>query len=283
MVSACLSFMHTRFTFGSLFQCTLLFALFLAIAPAAQSQERLLPSTAQRMQWRVGDTVREALVYIPATARTKPTPVVFAFHGHGGTMQNMFVTRRFDTLWKEAIFICPQGLNTPGQLTDPEGKLPGWNKAKDSTNSDLAFFDAMLKAMEKDYRVDLHRIYATGHSNGGAFTYVLWATRGNVWAAVAPTAAAAAGKLLQQLKPKPAFHVMGETDPLVLPFIQKYTCNYIRRLNQCHATGETIAPNTTLYASDTGNPFEMYTHPGGHTYPVEVSAVIVEFFKKQAK
>jgi polyhydroxybutyrate depolymerase len=32
--------------------------------------------------------------------------------------------------------------------------------------------------MKQDYRVDEQRIYATGHSKGGAFTYLLWAARG---------------------------------------------------------------------------------------------------------
>ncbi|WP_316798464.1 hypothetical protein [Pedobacter frigidisoli] len=50
------------------------------------------------MHWKVNDTIREALVYIPATAKTKPTPVIFAFHGHGGTMENMANTRQFEKL-----------------------------------------------------------------------------------------------------------------------------------------------------------------------------------------
>lgn len=275
--------MYTRFVIRPRYRSFLVMVLLLAVVPAVFAQRQQLPANVQRMQWTAGDTVREALVYIPPAARTRPTPVVFAFHGHGGTMQNMFVTRRLDTLWPEAIFICPQGLNTPGQLTDPEGKLPGWNKAQDSTNTDLQFFDVMLRALQKAYKVDNHRVYATGHSNGGAFTYLLWAMRPDVFAAVAPTAAAASGKLLQQLTPKPAFHAMGEADPLVWPAIQKRTCEYVRRLNHCRAAGVTIAPNTTLYASDTGNPFEMYVHPGGHTYPAEVSGLIVAFFKKQVK
>ncbi len=39
-------------------------------------------------QWKVGEDSREALVYIPPTAKTTPSPVVFAFHGHGGTMRH---------------------------------------------------------------------------------------------------------------------------------------------------------------------------------------------------
>ena len=85
-----------------------------------------------------------------------------------------------------------QGLNTPGALTDTEGKKPGWQKTfGDQDDRDLKFFDAVLATLKKDYKVDEKRIYATGHSNGGGFTYLLWAARGEVFAAVAPCAAAA--------------------------------------------------------------------------------------------
>jgi len=95
----------------------------------------------QVLHWNVDGTDREAMVYIPASAKTKLTPVVFSFHGHGGTMENMYRSRGFDKLWPEAIIVCPQGLNTPGQLTDPEGELPGWQKAPgDMNDRDLLFF-----------------------------------------------------------------------------------------------------------------------------------------------
>ena len=77
-------------------------------------------------EWKIGDAAREALLYVPATAKTTPAPVVFAFHGHGGTMQRAAVMFHYHDLWPEAIVVYMQGLNTPGRLTDPEGKLPGW-------------------------------------------------------------------------------------------------------------------------------------------------------------
>src|SRR5690349_8170519 len=121
----------------------------------------------QVMEWKIGDTIRKALVYIPNAAKTNNTPIIFTFHGHGGNMENMYKTRRFDQLWPEAIFICPQGLNTVGQLTDPEGKFPGWQKGVGADGDrDLKFFDAMLASLEKNYHIDKSRIYVTGHSNG---------------------------------------------------------------------------------------------------------------------
>jgi hypothetical protein len=45
---------------------------------------------------------------------------------------------------------------------------------------DLAFFDAMFSWVRENYQVDTNRVYATGHSNGGMFTYLLWETRGSI-------------------------------------------------------------------------------------------------------
>ena len=41
-----------------------------------------------RREWNVDGVVREALVYVPAKAKSEASPVVFAFHGHGGSMNN---------------------------------------------------------------------------------------------------------------------------------------------------------------------------------------------------
>lgn len=260
---------------------TILLIFFVALFSVKDAYSQQNPAiNAQEMQWQVANTTRKALVYIPKEATSKKVPVIFAFHGHGGTMYNMYRTRRFDTLWPEAIFICPQGLNTPGKLTDPEGKKSGWEMSvQDITNKDLAFFDAMLKTLKENYQIDTERIYATGHSNGGGFTYLLWAKRGDVFAAVAPTATTAV-KLLGELKPKPVFHLMGEKDPLVKPEWQRYTCNKLLQINQCDETnGEKKGANITFYPSKTGNPVELFVHPGGHEYPREANEAIIEFFK----
>ena len=81
---------------------TITLILFFSLLVSASAQ------TVATMHWKVGDTVREAMVYIPAAATTQPTPIVFAYHGHGGTARNMFNSRGFEKLWPEAIIICPR-------------------------------------------------------------------------------------------------------------------------------------------------------------------------------
>ena len=140
----------------------------------------------------------------------------------------------------------------------------------------------MLESLEHDYPINKHRIYVTGHSNGGAFTYLLWAARGDTFAAVAPCAAAAP-LLMGKLKPKPVLHLAGEADPLVKFAWQKQTMDSLRRLNQCgEGEGKAWQPSCTLYASRIDAPVVTFIHPGGHGVPAGACATIVKFFQDLA-
>src|SRR5690242_15789099 len=88
---------------------------------------------AQR-DWTVDGVTRSALVYVPDSAKGSPTPVIFAFHGHGGTMEHAARTFGYHKIWPEAIAVYMQGLPTPGQLTDPEGLKAGWQKTPGDQN-----------------------------------------------------------------------------------------------------------------------------------------------------
>lgn len=253
------------------------------LGAAAQSNAQTSGSKPLKMQWKVEGAVREALVYVPESAGTKSMPLVFVFHGHGGNMMNTYRRFGIHEQWQDAIVVYPQGLNTPGKLTDPDGKKSGWQgDAGNMDDRDLKFFDTMLGSLKKDFKVDERRIYATGHSNGGLFTYLLWAMRGDVFAALAPSGAAAL-KLTGLLKPKPVLHLMGEKDPLVKPALQKLTYNAVLRINQCKSGGKKTGEFTTLYKSESGNPVVLYIHPGGHELPDGAGKAIADFFKQNKK
>ena len=237
----------------------------------------------KRREWTVDGVVREALVYVPSQAQTNPAPVVFAFHGHGGSMHNAARMFSYHTRWPEALVVYMQGLNTPGRLIDPEGKRPSWQRAAgDQGDRDLKFFDAVLASLQQDYKVDAKRLYTTGHSNGGGFTYLLWAARGNRFAAFAPSAAVAA-RDFSRLKPKPVLLVAGEQDALVKFAWQQQMMDRLRKLNQC-GEGQPWEDEKgcTLYSSKTGAPVVTFIHPGTHQYPPAAPAIIVKFFKQHA-
>lgn len=252
------------------------------LAAAQPTARDILPRGFERWTITVEGVERETLVYLPTAAKDTNTPVIFAFHGHGGNSRNAARIFAMNQHWPEAISVYMQGLNTPGRLTDPEGKKPGWQaRAGDQSDRDLKFFDAVLVRLKKEYKVDEKRIFATGHSNGGAFTYLLWAQRGEGFAAFAPSAAAAAVRLADKLKPRPVMHLAGEKDPLVKYEWQKLTMDAVRKINGCDPTGKSWDHQCTLYASKSGAPLVTYIHPGGHEFNRAAAPLIVKFFKEQ--
>jgi polyhydroxybutyrate depolymerase len=232
----------------------------------------------ERRVWTVDGVEREALVRTPVDAKS-PLPTVFAFHGHGGNSANAARQFRIHELWPDALVVYPQGLKTPGRLSDPEGKRNGWqHEAGGQGDRDLKFFDAMLKSLRDEGRADERRVYVTGHSNGGAFTYLLWANRGGAVAAVAPSGALQM-RSAKVLKPKPALHVAGRSDPLVKFGWQEEMIKAVLKVNECDGEGTKDGEHLTRYASKVDAPVVTYIHPGGHRFPAEAPQLIVDFFK----
>lgn len=253
----------------------MLFLLVLGVAARAE--------TLVRQEWIVDGVKREALVHVPAGAGQGGTlPVVFAFHGHGGSMLQASRSFPIHELWPEAIVVYPQGLPTPSALVDRDGKRAGWQGVAGAQGDrDLRFFDVMLASLTAQYRVDPKRIYATGHSNGGLFTYLLWAERGDTFAAFAPSAALLA-RGFTKFKPKPVLHIGSPQDPLVKFAWQSKMIDYVLQLNGC-GPRQPDTPGYTSYVSSRGAEVATYLHAGGHRYPAAAPPLIVKFFQAHPK
>jgi polyhydroxybutyrate depolymerase len=213
-------------------------------------------------------------------------------------MQNAANMFRIHELWPEAIVVYPQGVNTPGRLTDPEGKRPGWQMAVgDQSDRDLKFFDAMFEAVKAHHRVNTNRVYATGHSNGGAFSYLLWEARPKFFTAFAPSAALLPDLVGIRINPhtraiesipakksafvpKPVLHLAGQKDPLVKFEWQKAMIDAVRKKSGC-AEGKPWEINSrcTIYPSKSGGDVIAYIHGGTHNFPNAGKELIVAFFK----
>ncbi len=256
----------------------------MAVVVSSLSMKVRAADSLQPRQWNVEGETRDALVYIPESAKEKAAPIVFAFHGHGGNSRNAARTFPIHTLWPEAISVYMQGLNTPGRLTDPEGKKPGWQSAAgDQKDRDLKFFDAVLKSLHEDAKVDDKRVYATGHSNGGGFSYLLAAQRGDKLAAIAPSAALAV-RARADFKPIPVLHLAGRNDPLVKFEWQKSMIDNLKKLNQCEGEPYKWAEDKCeVFPSKTNTPVVTMIHDGTHAFPKDGAAIIVKFFKEFGK
>lgn len=242
-------------------------------------------SKLKRLTWTVDGVTREALVYVPEKAdpQSKP-PLIFAFHGHGGRAEYSVRKMPFHELWPEAVCIYPQGLPTPVPVIDVDGKRPGWQKhVGDQDDRDLKFFDAMLASMKADHHIDESRVHVAGHSNGGFFTYVLCASRGETLAAVAPIAALIDQRDFKNQEPIPVLHVAGKEDPIVRFAPQERTMERLKALNGCEATGKAAGEFCTEYTSKEGPPVITYVHPGGHEVPDGAPRRIAEFFRQHVR
>lgn len=237
----------------------------------------------QRLNWQVDGVAREALLRVPDKMPPGGAPLVFVFHGHGGSMEQAARSMPIHEKWPEAIVVYPQGLPTVGQLTDKEGNRAGWQgRAGTEGDRDLKFFDVMWADLQTRYKPDVKRIYATGHSNGGGFTYLLWAERGDVFAALAPSSALLA-RGFKSAKPKPVLHVASPQDPLVKFSWQERMIDQVLRLNGCGAF-KPKAMGYTEYPSAQGNDVAVYLHDGGHRYPGDAApGLIVKFFQAHGR
>lgn len=253
---------------------TSLLILFLLL-PAISAQ------ATECMSWDIDGLEREALVHLPDDP--EGAPLVFAFHGHGGKASS--AARKFELhrLWPEAVVVYMQGIPTPGKLTDPKGKKDGWQHARgEQGDRDLAFFDTVVKQFRDEYRIDDSRIYSTGHSNGGGFTYLLWATHPDLFAAIAPSAAGGRAIRREQPEPLPVMHFAGRNDPLVKFEWQEATLRAVCAINQCDEQGEKWGGHCKSYSGN-GIPLVICLHDQQHQYPDFAPKLTVRFFKQNQR
>lgn len=230
---------------------------------------------------------RVAHIFAPKSATKTSAPLLFAFHGHGWSLKETEENFRYHELWPQAIVVYPLGRPIPS-TTDPKGKENGWQHEPEEvvekvTDRDIKFFDALLKKVKADYKVDEKQIFATGHSNGGGFTYLLWATRGDTFAAVAPSSASSANKYFKKLTPKPVIHVAGEKDTTADFDNQRKLLDKIHKLNGVDAKGKKSGKLVTEFASSTGTPLVEVIHPGQHKFLEAAPPIVVQFLKDHPK
>ncbi len=265
--------------------------LFYAIALPAQDKFRDVfsakaPEGCVEREWTVDGVKRAAFVRVPAGVAGQ-VAVVFCWHGHGGRAAQAAGRWGYDKADTTSILVFPQGLPTVSPLVDKAGRMPGWQTSVGGEGDrDIHLFDAILADLKKEHRVDERRIFSMGHSNGAAFSYLLWQARPEVVAAIGSVA----GSLRADAKissPMPVIHVAGEKDPLVKFAWQQATFAAVRRFNACAEEGKPWAKegvlDATIFASSKGAPLVTAIHGGGHEYAKGSTELIVRFFKENPK
>ena len=266
-------------------------AIFGTVSLSAQAKSRDVltakaPEGLVEKSWTVDGVKRTALLRVPAGVAGQ-VAVVFCWHGHGGRATAAAGKWGYDSADTSSLLVFPQGLPTVSPLVDKEGRLPGWQTTVGSEGDrDIHLFDAILTDLKKQYPVDERRIFSMGHSNGAAFSYLLWQARPEMVAAIGSVAGGLRGDV-KGLPPMPVIHVAGEKDPVVKFSWQQATFATVRKINGCAEEAKPWAKagviEATIYASTKGAPLVTGIHGGGHEYPKGATELIVRFFKENPK
>ena len=229
-------------------------------------------AAAQVMRWQVDGVTREAIVYAPASAPAEGAPLVLSFHGFGDNMRNFQYTG-VHVAWPDAVVVYFEGL-------ERRRGLLGWQVERGADGDrDLRLVDVALRSLRERYSINDDRIYATGYSNGGMFTYLLWAERPGVFAAYAPVAARLRPSV-RPLQPRPVLHVAGTRDRVVRFADQEAAIAVALEVNGVDAPASCGA-GCTVYGAGTAAPVMTWIHGGAHVYPRGTSERIVAFFRER--
>lgn len=220
---------------------------------------------------------REALISVPNSS--KPAPVVLAFHGYGGNMRRAADNFRLHEHWPEAVVVYMQALPMSNPR-NPSDQRPGWDVMNPPPgNKDVKFVDALLADLKKSYKIDSKQVFAMGHSNGGRFSYLLWAERGDSFKAFSMCGSNSVG-FDQMLKPKSAFLIGGKGDSTV-PFAnQQKTASFLIGLLNAESAPVRSSSDFKSYKGAGNLELATYFHAGGHEYPADAGKMVVDFFRR---
>jgi len=223
---------------------------------------------------------RTAVLVVPSDV-TKPAPLVFAFHGHGGSGASLERNYELERLWPAAIVVYPDGLTGHKGRTDPEGNKTGWQTAVgEEGDRDLAFYDVMLTTLRSKLHVDPNRLYVVGHSNGSAFTSLLLNQRGGAIAATANSSSQPTASELATDPVRSMFMSMGTHDRVV-PYANQRKAIPIAEQKLGIDPSKTTTRGYFRMEHGRGNlELDTYVHPGGHPTPDAVPRLMVEFFRR---
>jgi polyhydroxybutyrate depolymerase len=152
----------------------------------------------------------------------------------------------------------------------------GWDLGPDDTK-DLPFVTAILDAVEQERCIDRRRIFATGFSNGGFLVNLLGCRLADRLAAVAAVSGARALDPCTPAAPLPVLFFHGTADQVVPVRMTAAARAWWRSANHCGADDETR--EGCRAARGCAADVVVCEGPQGHTWPVDATSRIWEFFQ----
>ncbi|MEO6949436.1 MAG: PHB depolymerase family esterase [Ginsengibacter sp.] len=140
--------------------------------------------TAQTKSILHNEIKRKYIIYTPKNYDAqKNYPVVFNFHGGGMTAAEQMLYTQFNHTADKYGFIVvyPKGIKEDWNV--------GFGMSYKTGTDDIGFTEALLNQIEKDYKIDSKKVFATGLSRGGFFCHRIAAELPNRFSAIATVGA----------------------------------------------------------------------------------------------
>jgi len=156
-------------------------------------------------------------LYVPPNLDPgRPVPLLVALHGGTGWGLQFEQNSGFDALADRHGFIVvyPDGVGV-----GPRGTaLRTWNgggccgPAARQQVDDVGFIRQLIAEIERTHSIDPHRVFATGHSNGGILAYRLACEAADVVVAIGVQSSSLELDRCQPSQPVSAIHIHGTAD-----------------------------------------------------------------------
>lgn len=178
--------------------------------PSPGCSSKQAPVAGNRRLTSSGRTRRFILV-LPPQATKGPLPLVLNFHGlvESPQLQQLLTQMDAEAKQRGLALVYPQGVG----LSWNAGTCCG--RALDERVDDVRFVRDLVRELGREMCIDRSRIFATGMSNGGLFSYRLACEASDLIAAVAPVSAVDAMPRCEPARPVPVLAFNGTSDPVV--------------------------------------------------------------------
>ena len=229
----------------------------------------------------VDGDLRRYVIAVPAGySPNVALPLVFGFHGQGGTGAEFRGNGMTDGGGVEAaangkaIFVYPDGLVRP---TDIPANQTGWLIGN---GHDVDLFDALRTQLVETYCIDQTRIFSFGYSYGARMSNELGCLRPGIIRGIAPVKGY--GPIGPCASGTVATFINNASDDRKVPIAKGIaTRNFWTAKNQCSSATIPVPPSPCVQYSGcmTGKPVRWCQDAGGmHAYPAYVSPAIWHFF-----
>jgi polyhydroxybutyrate depolymerase len=202
-----------------------------------------------------------------------PYPIVFAWHGLGGSGSN---ARRYFGLeqaaGEAAVIVYPDGL----PLESYEGR-PGWDLSPNGY--DIDFFDSLYLQLTESLCIDTDRVFSTGHSFGGYMSNFVGCNRSEIHSAIAPVAGGGPyGNCASQIS---AMIVHGTRDDVVLLAEGQSSLAKWAQINECTDGFSSTSSEHCVAYEGCSRDVHWCEHGGVHEWPGFAGETIWAFFAAQ--